>query len=89
MCRFSKKTGYALLSLQYLASAGEPGGVSARAIAERFETPLELLTRILQRLAPHGLIAAHRGDVDGPEIRFIPVTLPKQQAEGALAGRTR
>jgi len=89
MCRFSKKTGYALLALQYLASAGEPGGVSARAIAERFETPLELLARILQRLAPHGLIPAYGGDIDGPEICFIPVTLQKQQAEGALAGRTR
>ena len=65
MCRFSNKTGYALLALQYLASAGEPGGVSARAIAERFEIPLALLARILQRLACHGLIPAHKGAIDG------------------------
>jgi len=65
MCRFSKKTDYALLALQYLASAGEPGGVSARAIAERFEIPLELLARILQRHARHGLIAADKGAIDG------------------------
>jgi DNA-binding IscR family transcriptional regulator len=65
MCRVSKKTDYALLALQYLASAGEPGGVSARAIAERFEIPLELLARILQRLACHGLIAADKGAIDG------------------------
>ena len=65
MCRVSKKTDYALLALQYLASAGVPGGVSARAIAERFEIPLELLARILQRLACHGLIAADKGAIDG------------------------
>ena len=66
MCRVSKKTDYALLALQYLASAGEPGDVrSARAIAERFEIPLELLARILQRLACHGLIAADKGAIDG------------------------
>jgi DNA-binding IscR family transcriptional regulator len=88
MCRFSKKTGYALLALQCVASAGEPGG-GRPSDAERFETPLELLAKILQRLAPHGLIPAHRGDIDSPEIRFIPVTLQKQQAEGVLAGRTR
>jgi Rrf2 family protein len=61
MFRFSKKTDYALLALQYLASPGESGDVSARAIAERFEIPLELLSKILQRLSRDGLIVAHRG----------------------------
>src|SRR5215831_16907060 len=61
MLRLSKKTDYALLALQYLASPGEPGDVSARAIAERFEIPPELLAKILQRLAHGGLITAQRG----------------------------
>jgi Rrf2 family protein len=61
MFRLSKKTDYALLALQYLASPGESGDVSARAIAERFEIPAELLAKILQRLAHDGLITAHRG----------------------------
>ena len=61
MFRLSKKTDYALLALQYLASPGELGDVSARAIAERFEIPAELLAKILQRLAHDGLITAHRG----------------------------
>ena len=61
MLRLSKKTDYALLALQYLASPGEPGDVSARAIAQRFEIPAELLAKILQRLAHGGLITAHRG----------------------------
>ena len=61
MFRLSKKTDYALLALQYLASPGEPGDVSARAIAERFEIPAELLAKLLQRLAHDGLITAHRG----------------------------
>jgi len=61
MFRLSKKTDYALLALQYLASPVEPGDISARAIAERFEIPAELLAKILQRLAHDGLIAAHKG----------------------------
>jgi Rrf2 family protein len=61
MFRFSKKTDYALLALQYLASPGESGDVSARAIAERFEIPAELLAKFLQRLASYGLTTAHKG----------------------------
>jgi Rrf2 family protein len=59
--RLSKKTDYALLALQHLASEGASGVASARAIAERFDIPLELLAKILQQLAHHGLVAAHKG----------------------------
>jgi Rrf2 family transcriptional regulator, iron-sulfur cluster assembly transcription factor len=59
--RLSKKTDYALMALQYLASSGASGVVSARAIAERFDIPLELLAKILQQLAHQGLVAAHKG----------------------------
>jgi Rrf2 family protein len=61
MLRLSKKTDYALLALQYLASEGTSGIASARAIAERFDIPLELLAKILQQLARDGLVAAHKG----------------------------
>jgi len=72
MFRLSKKTDYALLALQYLASPAEPGDVSARAIAERFEIPAELLAKILQRLAHDGLIAAHRGAHGGYRLARSP-----------------
>ena len=61
MLRLSKKTDYALLALQYLASEAPSGVASARAIAERFDIPLELLAKVLQQLAHHRLVAAHKG----------------------------
>jgi Rrf2 family protein len=61
MLRLSKKTDYALLALQHLGSERASGIASARAIAERFGIPLELLAKILQQLAHHGLVAAHKG----------------------------
>jgi Rrf2 family protein len=61
MLRLSKKTDYALLALQYLASKGASDVASSRAIAERFDIPVELLAKILQRLARRGLVAAHKG----------------------------
>jgi DNA-binding IscR family transcriptional regulator len=36
-------------------------------MAERFEIPLELLAKILQQLARHGLIVAHKGVHGGSE----------------------
>lgn len=54
MLRLSKKTDYALLALQYLASEGASGVASTRAIADRFGIPLELLAnRVLVRRCTH------------------------------------
>jgi Rrf2 family protein len=61
MLRLSKKTDYALLALQHLAGESAAGVASARAIAEHFGIPLELLAKIMQQLAHHGLVAAHKG----------------------------
>jgi Rrf2 family protein len=61
MLRLSKKTDYALLGLRYLATQGASGVASTRTIAERFDIPGELLAKILQQLARHGLVVAHKG----------------------------
>lgn len=61
MLRLSKKTDYALLALQHLAMEAPSGVASTRAIAERFDIPLELLAKVLQQLARHGLVTAHKG----------------------------
>lgn len=65
MLRLSKKTDYALLALQHLDSEDAAGVASARAIAERFGIPLDLLAKILQQLAHRGLVAAHKGTHGG------------------------
>src|SRR6516164_11108814 len=90
MFRLSKKTDYALLALQYLASPGEPGDVSARATAERFEIPAALLAKILQRLAHDGLITAHRGVHGGYRLARSPDAISIAdiaQAVDAVDGR--
>jgi Rrf2 family protein len=90
MFRLSKKIDYALLALQYLASPGEPGDVSARATAERFEIPAALLAKILQRLAHDGLITAHRGVHGGYRLARSPDAISIAdiaQAVDAVDGR--
>jgi len=68
MFRLSKKTDYALLALQYLARDKASGIASTRAIAERFGIPLELLAKILQHLARHGMVSAHKGTHGGYQL---------------------
>jgi Rrf2 family protein len=88
MFRFSKKIDYALLALQYLASPGEPGDLSARAIAARFEIPLELLSKILQRLARCGLIVAHKGVHGGYRLARSPDDISIADVGQAVDGFT-
>lgn len=64
MLRFSKKADYALIALKDLAS--RPGhSSSAREIASRYDIPVELMAKVLQRLARLGLVASHHGTRGG------------------------
>jgi Rrf2 family protein len=71
--RLSKKTDYALMAMKHLAlqsAAAPPGSIaggaaSAREIAEHYDIPIELLAKILQRLARRGLLASHQGTRGG------------------------
>ena len=60
MLRLSKKTDYALIALAYVASLGNRPA-SAREIAERHDIPVELLAKVLQRLAQRGVLRSHQG----------------------------
>ena len=64
MLRLSKKVDYALIALKDLASSSS-GTSSAREIAARYDIPVELLAKVLQRLARHGLLESHQGTRGG------------------------
>ena len=69
MLRLSKKTDYALMAMKHLAlqsaASGGAGAASAREIAEHYDIPIELLAKILQRLARRGLLTSHQGTRGG------------------------
>lgn len=68
MLRLSKKADYALLALRYLAMEAPSGAASARAIAERYGIPVELLAKVLQQLARGGFVAAQKGAHGGYQL---------------------
>ena len=68
MLRFSKKADYALIALKDLAS-GPPGRSSnAREIAGRYDIPIELMAKVLQRLVRTGIVASHQGTRGGYQL---------------------
>lgn len=67
MLRLSKRSDYALIALRHLATQSArhaesaPVAASARELAERFDIPVELLAKVLQKLVRAGLLVSHQG----------------------------
>ena len=67
MLRLSKKADYALMAMKHLAIKTESvaSSTSAREIAEQYDIPIELMAKVLQRLARNGLLTSHQGTRGG------------------------
>ena len=65
MLRLSKKADYALMAMKHLALKAGPLSTSAREIAEQYDIPIELMAKVLQRLARSGLLTSHQGTRGG------------------------
>ena len=67
MLRLSKKADYALMAMKHLAIKTDTASASAsaREIAEQYDIPIELMAKVLQRLARSGLLASHQGTRGG------------------------
>src|SRR5262245_40416801 len=65
MLRLSKKADYALMAMKHLAMRSDSASASAREIAEQYDIPVELMAKVLQRLARRGLLTSHQGTRGG------------------------
>jgi Rrf2 family protein len=65
MLRLSKKADYALMAMKDLAGRGGGSSASAREIAERYDIPIELMAKVLQRLVRTGLLVSTQGTRGG------------------------
>jgi Rrf2 family protein len=68
MLRFSKKADYALIALKDLASRSPGSPSNAREIAGRYDIPVELMAKVLQRLVRTGIVASHQGTRGGYQL---------------------
>jgi Rrf2 family protein len=65
MLRLSKKADYALMAMKHLATRADGASSSAREIAEQYDIPIELMAKVLQRLARRGLVTSLQGTRGG------------------------
>lgn len=70
MFKFSKKADYGLMALQHIASVqfgdiARARIVNTKEIAEEYNIPVELLAKVLQTLAKHGIIEGQNGPKGG------------------------
>jgi FeS assembly SUF system regulator len=72
MLRLSKKADYALIAMKHLAIRPDSMSASAREIAEQYDIPIELMAKVLQRLARHGLVTSHQGTRGGYRLARAP-----------------
>ncbi|HEY8551217.1 MAG TPA: Rrf2 family transcriptional regulator [Vicinamibacterales bacterium] len=86
MLRLSKKTDYALMAMKHLALQGEREASSAREIAEQYDIPVELMAKILQRLARRGLLASHQGTRGGYRLARTPTSISVADVIQAVDG---
>jgi Rrf2 family protein len=86
MLSLSKKTDYALLALTYLTEVGAGRAANTREIADKYDIPVELLAKILQRLARAGLIASTAGPTGGYRLARTPETISVGAVIGVVDG---
>ena len=88
MLRLSKKADYALIAMKHLATRSDLASASAREIAEQYDIPVELMAKVLQRLARRGLLTSHQGTRGGYTLsrskRLISVADIIQAIDGPL-----
>lgn len=65
MFKLTKKTDYALMAINFMASQQDTSVASTRTISEVYNIPLELLAKILQRLVKKGIVSSQNGPKGG------------------------
>ena len=86
MLRLSKKADYALMAMTHLALQGQAVSLSTREIAEQYDIPVELLAKVLQRLARQGLLASHQGTRGGYHLAREAATISVAEVIQAIDG---
>ncbi|MBZ5561222.1 MAG: Rrf2 family transcriptional regulator [Acidobacteriia bacterium] len=86
MLKLTKKADYALIAVRHLAAEPVSGARSAKEIARLYGLPLELLAKILQRLAKNGLLVSQHGTNGGYALAKTPAEITAFEVIRAIEG---
>lgn len=89
MLSLTKKTGYGLIAMTYLARLHGSRFASAREIAEKFGVPTALLMNVLKELATAGYVDSARGARGGYRLSREPEQISLADLITAVEGPIR
>ena len=89
MLALTKRAGYGIIAMAYLAGPGRGRLASARHIAERFGLPMALMMNVLKGLAGVGLVESIRGARGGYRVTRDPQRVSVTDIIEALEGPIR
>ncbi len=89
MLALTKKTGYGLIAMTYLAGLGDGRLASAREIAKRFGVPASLLMNVLKELSAVGYVESVRGARGGYRLAVAPEAINLADLVTAVEGPVR
>jgi Rrf2 family protein len=61
MFQLSKKIEYALISIRHMASGNRGQMFTTKEISDKYQLPFDLLAKLMQKLAKHGIIVSYQG----------------------------
>ena len=85
MLNLTKKTDYALMAINFIASQGT-GVANTRTISEIYNIPLPLLAKILQRLTKYNIITSYGGPKGGYMLGRLPSQITIAEVIRAIEG---
>jgi Rrf2 family protein len=86
MLKLSKKADYGLIAVRHLAERHPSAACSAKEIARTYGIPTELLAKILQKLAKHGLLVSQHGMNGGYALARRPAEISAFEVIRAIEG---
>ncbi|MBI1874552.1 MAG: SUF system Fe-S cluster assembly regulator [Acidobacteria bacterium] len=89
MLRLSKRADYALMAMKHLAAREPDRAASTREIAQAYDIPVELLAKVLQRLARAGLLTSQQGIHGGYQLSRPAASVSIAQVIEAIDGPLR
>ncbi len=89
MLKLSKKIDYGLMAIHYMVIHNSESVANTKQIAEEYNIPVELLAKVLQKLAKKGLIVSQNGPKGGYSLGKAPNRITVAEVVEAIEGPIR
>lgn len=89
MLKLSKKIDYGLMAMHYMVKHDQEAMANTKQIAEEYNIPVELLAKVLQKLAKKGLVVSQNGPKGGYSLAKAPNRITVAEVVEAIDGPIR